>query len=47
MLCRGSGACSKLGAKITNKSLKSGCAKPVIYLIEAKKVGVQMRTLAH
>ena len=44
---RGGGACSKLGAQITNESLKSGCAKSAIYLIEAQKVGAQMRTLAH
>ena len=45
--CRGNGACSKLGAQITNESLKSGCAKYAIYLIEAQKVDVQMRILAH
>ena len=44
---RGGGTCSKLGAQITNESLKSGCAKSAIYLIEAQKVGAQMRTLAH
>ena len=40
-------ACSKLGAQITYESLKSGGAKYAIYLIEAQKVGAQMRTLAH
>ena len=44
---RGGGACSKLGAQITSESLKSGCAKSGIYLIETQKVGAQMRTLAH
>ena len=44
---RGGGACSKLGAQITNESQKSGCAKSAIYLIEAQIVGAQMRSLAH
>ena len=44
---RGGGACSKLGAQMTNEFLKSGSAKSAIYLIEAQKVGAQMRTLAH
>ena len=44
---RGGGACSKLGAQMTNEFLKSGSAKSAIYLIEAQKVGEQMRTLAH
>ena len=43
----GGGAFSKLGAQITNESLKSGCAKSAIDLIKAQKVGAQMRTLAH
>ena len=44
---RGGGASSKLGAQITNESLKSGCAKSARYLSGAQKVGAQMRTLAH
>ena len=44
---RGGGACSKLGAQITYESLKSVCAQSAINLIEAQKVGAQMRTLAH
>jgi len=47
MVCRGGGASLKLGAQISNEPLESGCAKPAIHLIEAQKVGVQMRTLAH
>ena len=47
MIFRGGGACSKLGAQITYKFLKSGCAKTAIYLIEPQKVGAQMRTLTH
>ena len=41
---RGEGACSKLGAQITNVSLKSGCEKSSINLIEPQEVGEQMRT---
>ena len=47
LIFRGGGASLKLGAQITNEPLKSGCAKPALQLIEAQKVGAQMRTLAH
>ena len=47
LFSRGGGACSKLSAQITNESLKNGCAKFAISLIEAQKVGAQMRTLSH
>ena len=35
---RDDGSWSKLGAQITHESLKSGQAKSVIYLVEARKV---------
>ena len=46
-ILRRGGGCSKVGAQITNGTQKSWCAKSAIYLIEARKVGAQMRTPAH
>ena len=42
----GAWGCSKVGVQITYYTLKSGCTKYVIHLIETQRVGAQMRTLA-